>query len=78
MDAQYFSAHYAIDYPEPEAILASSLVGFRVKEAPVIMHERQGGASSIFGFKSAYYMVKVSLALIIDRFSIRKQKGGRP
>lgn len=76
--AQYFSAHYAIDYPEPEAILASSLVGFRVKEAPVIMHERQGGASSIFGFKSAYYMVKVSLALIIDRFSIRKQKGGRP
>ena len=76
--AQYFSAHYAIDYPEPEAILASSLVGFRVKEAPVIMHERQGGASSIFGFKSAYYMIKVSLALIIDRFSIRKQKGGRP
>ena len=76
--AQYFSLHYAIDYPEPEAILASSLVGFRVKEAPVIMHERQGGASSIFGFKSAYYMIKVSLALIIDRFSIRKQKGGRP
>ncbi len=73
----YFSLHYAIDYPEPEAVLAASLAGFRVKEAPVIMRERQGGVSSIHSFKSAYYMIKVSLALIIDRFSIHKVKGGK-
>ena len=73
----YFSAHYAIDYPEPESILAAILAGFTVKEAPVIMRERQGGVSSIHSFKSAYYMIKVTLALIIDRLSIRKQKGGR-
>ena len=30
--------------------------------------------SSIHSFKSAYYMIKVSLALIIDRFSIHKVK----
>ena len=41
------------------------------------MRERQGGVSSIHSFKSAYYMIKVTLALIIDRLSIRKQKGGR-
>ena len=46
-------------------------------EAPVIMRERQGGVSSIHSFKSVYYMIKVSLALIIDRLSIRKVKGGR-
>ena len=73
----YFAKNYAIDYPEPEAILAASLAGYTVGEAPVIMRERQGGVSSIHSFKSAYYMIKVSLALIIDRMSIRKEKGGR-
>lgn len=73
----YFAKHYATDYPEPEAILAASLAGYKVSEAPVIMQERQGGVSSISSFKSAYYMVKVSLALVIDRFSIKKVKGGQ-
>ena len=68
----YFAEHYASDYPEPEAILAATLAGFRVGEAPVVMKERQGGVSSIRSFKSAYYMIKVSLSLIIDRLSIKK------
>ncbi|HIZ48494.1 MAG TPA: glycosyltransferase family 2 protein [Candidatus Gemmiger excrementavium] len=73
----YFARHYATDYPEPEAILAACLAGFTVGEAPVVMRERQGGVSSISSFKSAYYMIKVSLALIIDRFSITKARGGK-
>lgn len=73
----YFSEHYASDYPEPEAILAACLAGFTVGEAPVVMRERQGGVSSISSLKSAYYMIKVSLALIIDRFSIKKARGGK-
>ena len=41
------------------------------------MRERQGGVSSIHSFKSAYYMIKVSLALIIDRLlHPHKAKGG--
>ena len=72
----YFADHYAADYPEPEAIMAATLNGFAVGEAPVVMEERMGGVSSIRSFKSAYYMIKVSLALVVDRFSIR-QKGGR-
>ena len=63
--------------PEPEAALPAILADFKVAEAPVIMRERQGGVSSIHSFKSVYYMIKVSLALIIDRLSIRKSKEGR-
>lgn len=40
------------------------------------MEERQGGVSSIRAFKSVYYMIKVSLALIIHRLSAI-QKGGK-
>ena len=65
----YFADHYASDYPEPEAILAATLRGFRVGEAPVVMEERQGGVSSINPMRSVYYMIKVSLSLIIDRLS---------
>ena len=69
---EYFAQNYAADYPEPESNLAACLAGFRVGEVPVIMRERQGGVSSISSFKSAYYMIKVSLSLIIDRLSINK------
>lgn len=73
----YFADHYASDYPEPEAILAASLAGYRVGEAPVVMRERQGGVSSISSVKSAYYMIKVSLSLIIDRLSIKRVREGK-
>ena len=62
---EYFSQHYAQDYPEPEAIIAAVKAGYRVKEVPVVMRERQGGVSSIRPLHSIYYMVKVSLAIIM-------------
>lgn len=68
----FFSNNYAQDYPEPEAIVASVLSGYKVKEIPVMMNERLGGESSINGFKSAYYMIKVSLALLIYQLGITK------
>lgn len=64
---QHFSVEYAQDYPEPEAIIAAVLNGYRVCEVPVIMHERQGGESSIKAFKTIYYMAKVSLAILVYR-----------
>ena len=42
----------------------------KVEEIPVIMHERSGGVSSISLNKSVYYMIKVTLAILIER--IRK------
>ncbi len=70
----YFAQHYAQDYPEPEAILAAGLEGARVKEIPVQMRERLSGESSIDAFKSIYYMIKVSIALVVHRFSHRRKR----
>lgn len=70
---EMFSREYADDYPEPEAIVACKLAGARIAEAPVIMRERAGGVSSISPFKSVYYMIKVSLAIIFCRIT---NKGG--
>lgn len=71
---EVFAREYAQDYPEPEAIVRSTLYNARIKEVPVVMRERIGGTSSITGFKSVYYMVKVSLAILITRFTIKRRK----
>ena len=64
-----YAEHYAQDYPEPEALLYAGLRKARIREVPVQMRERTGGKSSINAFRSVYYMIKVSLALIIGRMS---------
>lgn len=65
-----FSVNYPKDYPEPESVVAIIRKGMKVGEIPVVMHERTGGVSSISAKKSVYYMIKVSLAILIER--IRK------
>lgn len=64
-----FSRNYAQDYPEPEAILTAGMKKMRVKEVPVEMRDRQNGVSSINPARSVYYMIKVSLALVLSRIS---------
>ncbi|UOY91319.1 glycosyltransferase family 2 protein [Ectobacillus sp. JY-23] len=63
---ELFSQRYPVDYPEPESIVYLLRNNYKVAEVPVIMNERMGGESSINAFKSVYYMIKVSLAIIID------------
>lgn len=65
-----FAYDYPKDYPEPESTVAVLRQGKKVEEIPVIMRERNGGVSSISLRKSVYYMIKVSLAILIER--IRK------
>lgn len=65
-----FAYDYPKDYPEPESVVAVLRKGGKVKEIPVIMRERNGGVSSISIKRSIYYMIKVSLAILIER--IRK------
>ena len=69
-----YSENYAQDFPEPEAIVQAGMYGARVKEVPVEMRERLSGESSINTLKSVYYMIKVSLALILSRISMEKAK----
>lgn len=63
---ELFAKDYPRDYPEPESIVALLKRGMKVREVPVMMRERQGGVSSINLKKSVYYMVKVSLAILIE------------
>lgn len=65
-----FSHDYPDDYPEPEVIVSASLNGAVIKEIPVIMRERTVGKSSISVKKSFYYMIKVSIAIIMCRISL--------
>lgn len=62
-----FAADYPRDYPEPETTARLLHNHFKIKEIPVQMRERQGGVSSISPGKSIYYMVKVTLAILIEK-----------
>lgn len=61
-----FAQDYPRDYPEPESIVALLKRGLKVVEAPVVMKERQGGQSSIRLQNSIYYMIKVTIAILIE------------
>lgn len=65
-----FAEDYPKDYPEPESVVAILRKGMKVEEIPVVMHEREGGVSSISMKKSVYYMVKVTLAILIERIRV--------
>ena len=63
---ELFASDYPHDYPEVEAVLMLHHHRLRMREVPVRMFARGGGASSISGTgKSAYYMIKVLLALFV-------------
>ena len=65
---RFFAAYYPADSPEPVAIVLLNRRGFPIQEVPVRMRPRQAGESSIGGFSAAYYMIKVSLALLLAVF----------
>jgi glycosyltransferase involved in cell wall biosynthesis len=62
---ELFARDYPHDYPEVEAVLMLHTHRLRLHEVPVRMFERGGGRSSIRSGKSAYYMIKVLLALFV-------------
>ena len=63
----YFAKEYPRDYPEPESIVAILKRKKKVAEIPVIMRARAGGVSSISPLKSVYYMIKVTIAILLER-----------
>ena len=62
-----FAKEYPTEYPEPITTAELLRKGFRMKEVPVLMHEREGGVSSISSFKSVYYMINVLITILIIR-----------
>jgi len=65
---QLFAADYPHDYPEVEGTILVFKHRLRMVEVPVAMRARAGGRSSIGTASSAYYMVKVLLAIFIGLF----------
>ncbi len=64
---QIYAENYPKDYPEPESVMAILRMGKKVTEVPVVMKKRKEGISSIGGVKSIYYMIKVTLAILMER-----------
>ncbi|WP_040948505.1 glycosyltransferase family 2 protein [Gorillibacterium massiliense] len=64
---EVFANYYPDDYPEVEALVLLSRKGFITKEISVKMQTRAEGKSSITPLKSIYYMIKVSLAVVMTR-----------
>ena len=60
-----FAADYPHDYPEVEATVMVFKHRLRFTEVPVSMREREVGRSSIGGFWSVYYAIKVLLAVFM-------------
>jgi glycosyltransferase involved in cell wall biosynthesis len=63
-----FAGDYPSDYPEVEATLLVLKHRLRLVEVPVRMREREHGTSSITFVSSVYYMLKVTLALLVAMF----------
>jgi len=62
---ELFALEYPHDYPEVEATLVALRSGLRLAQVQVEMRERQTGTSSITFVRSLYYIVKVTLALLV-------------
>jgi glycosyltransferase involved in cell wall biosynthesis len=66
------AAIYPSDYPEPESLVLFHKTGLTVQEVAVSMLPRLTGVSSIRGFTSVYYVVKVLCALLL--YSLRPRR----
>lgn len=71
---ELFCKDYPADYPEPESIVTAAKKKLTITEVQVTMHERQGGTSSIKAISSIYYMIKVTLAILLVGLG-RERKG---
>jgi hypothetical protein len=68
-----FDDTYPYDFPEPESLAVARKAGLAIAEVPVKMRARQGGSSSINGFASLYYMLKVTVAIVLTYGRTRRK-----
>lgn len=61
-----FCRFYPEDYPEPEVALLAARAGYQVVEHPARMKQRAAGQTSIPLFRGLFYVLKVSVALLLD------------
>lgn len=62
-----FAVHYPLEYPEPISSVDVLLKDMKIKEVPVSMNERMAGKSSIGSWKNVYYMINVTLSILLRK-----------
>jgi glycosyltransferase involved in cell wall biosynthesis len=72
-----FSAHYSPDFAEIESLQLAVRQGLRVEEVPVRMLERVGGTSFLTPLRSAFFIFKGMIVLLVGQFRPRRVEAER-
>lgn len=70
---KHFAENYPVEYPEPVSEFDLIRSGYRVSEVPVSMNKRACGRSSINLWKKGYYVINVTILIILIKFRSRKK-----
>jgi glycosyltransferase involved in cell wall biosynthesis len=73
-----FSEHYSPDFAEIESLQLAVRQGLRVEEVPVRMLERAGGASFLTPLRSAFFIFKGMIVLLVGQFRPRRREPIEP
>src|SRR5690349_20947629 len=69
---ELFSENYSPDFAEIESLQLAVREGLRVEEVPVRMLERAGGTSFLTPVRSAFFIFKGMIVLLVGQFRPRK------
>jgi glycosyltransferase involved in cell wall biosynthesis len=72
-----FSEHYSPDFAEIESLQLAVRQGLRVEEVPVRMLERTGGSSFLTPLRSAFFIFKGIVVLLVGQFRPRHAEAER-
>ena len=71
-----FSERYSPDFAEIESLQLAVRLGLRVREVPVRMLERSGGSSFLTPLRSAFFIFKSLIVLLVGQFRPRDEERG--
>jgi glycosyltransferase involved in cell wall biosynthesis len=69
-----FSENYSPDFAEIESLQLAVRQGLRVEEVPVRMLERAGGSSFLTPLRSAFFIFKGMIVLLVGQFRPRTER----
>jgi hypothetical protein len=72
-----FSENYSPDFAEIESLQLAVRQGLRVEEVPVRMLERAGGSSFLTPLRSAFFIFKGLIVLLVGQFRPRRVEAER-
>ena len=68
--------NFPYDYPDADTIITLCFAGFKVREIPVLMHDRMKGQSMSSGLKTLVYVTKMLIAIFITLIKKKRIANG--